>query len=207
MERALMGAALRGITVCVASGDQPEVHYPASSPHVFACGGTSLRWADGQPVDERPWSSSGGGLSRLFPRPKWQKEIQPPPAKGGGRAGRAVPDFSAHADPTNGYRIFVDGRWALLGGTTASAALWAGLIALLNEAVGRPHALIHEDLYKYFGPAGVLRNIPAVEAGGGRASDKPESGWTPVAGWGSPDGDRLVTSIRLRALFRAGAKE
>jgi hypothetical protein len=207
MERALMGAALRGITVCVASGDHPEVHYPATSPYVFACGGTSLKPSNGQFVGETAWSSTGGGVSRIFPRPKWQNGIPLPAADDGGRARRAVPDLSAHADPINGYRIFADGNWTLVGGTTASAALWAGLIALLNEAAGGSHALVHEDLYRYFGPAGVLRNIPTVEAVGSRAGDKPESGWTPVAGWGSPDGDRLVTSIRLRAMFRAGAKE
>jgi hypothetical protein len=205
MERALTGAALRGVTVCVPSGG-PEVNYPGSSPHVFACGGTSLKVSNGQFVGETPWGSGGGGVSRVFARPKWQEGIPLPAASGGGRARRAVPDLSAHADPMNGYRIFVGGNWTPVGGLTASAALWVGLIALLNEAVGRPHALNHEDLYRYFGPAGVLRHVPTAEAGGDGAGDGPGPGWTPGAGWGSPDGDRLVTAIRLRALFRAGAE-
>jgi hypothetical protein len=207
MERALMGAALGGITVCVSSGDHPEVHYPSSSSHVLACGGTSLKASNCQFVGETAWSSTGGGVSHVFPRPKWQEGIPQPAADDGARARRAVPDLSAHADPANGYRIFAGGNWILVGGTTASAALWAGLVALLNEASGRPHALIHEDLYRYFGPAGVLRNVAGSEAGGESAGDRPGPGWTPGVGWGSPDGDRLVTAIRLRDLFRAGAEE
>jgi hypothetical protein len=206
MERALMGAALGGLTVCVASGDDPQVHYPGSSCHVLACGGTSLKASNGQLAIETTWGSAGGGVSRVFPRPKWQEGLALPTPEGGGRARRAVPDVSAHADPANGYRIYAGGNWMLLGGTTASAALWAGLIALLNEAAGRPHALIHEDLYRYFGPAGVLRPVPAADAGGEGAVDGHELGWTPAAGWGSPDGAHLVTAIRLRALFRAGAE-
>jgi len=51
---------------------------------------------------------------------------------------QAIPDVSAQADY---FRIFWQGQPTLLGGTSASAPTFAGLVALLNDgriAAGRP---------------------------------------------------------------------
>ena len=88
MDEALQAAATMGITVCVASGDNGSsdgvtdganhVDFPASSPHVVACGGTSLQSAKGVITSETVWNdgaqggAGGGGFSKQFPLPAWQ---------------------------------------------------------------------------------------------------------------------------------------
>jgi subtilase family serine protease len=104
-------AALRGITICVSSGDdgagltpgsKPTVNFPASSPYVLGCGGTNLSVkTDEETVwNERVGSTalaSTGGASSLFnPAPEWQKiaRIHEKTKK----TGRGVPDVAAKAD-------------------------------------------------------------------------------------------------------------
>ncbi|MFD0746493.1 protease pro-enzyme activation domain-containing protein [Phytohabitans flavus] len=82
-------AAALGVTVVAASGDGgssnglfdgvSHVNFPASSPHVLACGGTTLL-ADPQTgtiMAETVWNTgaagvTGGGVSRAFDLPTWQ---------------------------------------------------------------------------------------------------------------------------------------
>jgi kumamolisin len=126
-------AAALGITVCCASGNQGSsdghpgrnVDFPATSPHVLACGGTSqYRWLereDGplEPGEEVAWTNprngvaTGGGVSRVFPIPTWQADANVPLLDESGRpcqfmgggGGRGVPDLAGHADPTEGYPV------------------------------------------------------------------------------------------------------
>jgi kumamolisin len=154
----LHAAALAGITVCVASGDDgsgdqerdghAHVDFPASSPNVLAVGGTSLSIRDGRPV-EVVWKdgdgtrahhggSTGGGVSIHFPRPAWQ-DVSIPSVNPNPIDGRVVPDVAALAQSdgrTTGYFCVVDGRPGLNGGTSAATPLWAALIARMNAALG-----------------------------------------------------------------------
>jgi hypothetical protein len=102
IDQLCIAAALCGITVVVASGDrgsamaerEPHVMFPASNPHVLACGGTNLRLERGRRLSEHVWQeadgASGGGYSRIFDRPPWH-------AAGERAAGRGLPDVAAHA--------------------------------------------------------------------------------------------------------------
>ncbi|HEY7162533.1 MAG TPA: S53 family peptidase, partial [Acidobacteriota bacterium] len=138
-------AALRGVTVCFSSGDKgedpssegnPRVHFPASSPYVLSCGGT--HWLKKErSIYEEVWSEalpkyvvqSGGGVSKIFERPDWQSEIKLQTKK----SGRGVPDVSGKADIAGGYCMQVAGFDVTMGGTSAAAPMWAGLIARLNQ--------------------------------------------------------------------------
>jgi hypothetical protein len=168
MESALEQAARQDITVVVAAGDQgvtdgasdkrPHVSYPASSPWVLGVGGTSLQLEKGQIKSEKVWSrgdgefATGGGVSEKFPRPDWQTvEV---PRRADGSPGRGVPDVVAAADPTLGYALIFHGQTIVIGGTSASIPLWGGLIALLNQAVGRNLGYLNPRLYRELGPAG-----------------------------------------------------
>jgi kumamolisin len=116
--------------------------------------------------------------------------------------GRGVPDVAANADAASGYKLFVGGRAALGGGTSAAAPLWAGLVALLNEqlshAAGRPITLgfVNALLYRP-DVAAALKPIQHGDnrlkgSGPGVAWFQAGPGWNPCTGLGVPDGRRLL---------------
>ncbi len=209
----LQDAAALGVTVFCASGDNgsgdgagdslAHTDFPASSPHVVACGGTRLSAGAGGITAEVVWNqgaaggATGGGISDTFAAPAWQAGAAvPPSANPGGRRGRGVPDVSGDADPQTGYRVRVDGRDTVVGGTSAVAPLWAGLTALLNQALGRPVGFLNPELYGAVLAGGGFRDI--TEGGNGAYSAGP--GWDPCTGLGSPRGGAILTALRSTAL-------
>jgi kumamolisin len=211
-DHACQSAAVLGVTITVSSGDNGStdgmtdngnhVDFPASSPHVLACGGTSLTAANGTVTSETVWNdlprggATGGGVSTIFSRPDYQKDVKvPSPMNGSG--GRGVPDVAADADPKTGYQIQVDGKSSVVGGTSAVAPLWAGLVALLNQNLGRPVGFLNPQLYAGAG-AGAMRDITRGNNGAFTAG----VGWDPCTGLGSPDGARLELALRQSAARR-----
>jgi kumamolisin len=201
-------AAALGVTICCASGDdgstdnvgdgRAHVDFPASSPHVLACGGTTLRAASGAITTEVTWNngpgggSTGGGISEVFAVPAWQRDARPPPSVNPGhRAGRGVPDVAGNADPQTGYQVLVAGQPLAMGGTSAVAPLWAGLVALLNEALDRPLGYLNPVLYSRVRAAGGTRDIVAGDNGAYSAGP----GWDPCTGLGSPDGAAILAAL------------
>lgn len=133
-DAACAAAMAAGCTVFAASGDNDSgdgeqgdhVDFPASSPHVVGCGGTS-KTSSGESVwNNGPGEGTGGGFSSVFARPTFQVGA---PALA---PGRMVPDVAGNADPSTGYQIFIDGAWTVIGGTSAVAPLYAGLTAALG---------------------------------------------------------------------------
>jgi kumamolisin len=157
-EEAFREAAQLGITVCVASGDNGSsdglsglhVDFPASAPHSLACGGTKLEGSSSI-SREVAWNSggggTGGGVSDAFGLPSYQSGVHVPPP-GSPKGGRGVPDVAGDADPASGYKVRVDGSDMVIGGTSAVAPLWAGLIARMNTLIGQPVGFIHPIIYK-----------------------------------------------------------
>lgn len=215
MNSALQEAAARNITVLVSSGDngptdgmangQLAVDFPASSPWVTSVGGTHLRASRNTIESEAPWDdgagggASGRGVSTVFEVPSWQANTGVPKTSQG-FAGRAVPDVVADASPKSGYEVEIDGIYSVLGGTAASAPLWAGFIALLNQGVGHNIGFLNEKLYTRLGPASVFRKIdqPGTSQEGSVSKNSPSqpSEWNPLTGWGSPDGQKLLEALR-----------
>ncbi|HEY3846954.1 MAG TPA: S53 family peptidase [Acetobacteraceae bacterium] len=197
-DNALQSAAAMGITVCVASGDNgssdgatdgvDHVDFPASSPHVLACGGTSLQAENETITSEAGWNdgaaggAGGGGVSGFFALPAWQAGLTVVKA---GQTGpltmRGVPDVSGNADPDTGYNLRVDGTQTVLGGTSAVAPLWAGLIARINAAKGASVGFINPSLY-------CARNAMRDITQGGNGDYAAAVGWDACTGLGSPNG-------------------
>jgi len=143
--------AAAGVNVFVSSGDAGsnpddsghgsngplQVEYAASDPCVVGVGGTSLVLGTGGSVrEETGWPDGGGGKSKLFKRPSWQKGPGIPQG-----ANRLVPDVSLTADPNEGALVILNGVTQQIGGTSWSAPVWAGFCALINEArsnAGKP---------------------------------------------------------------------
>ena len=90
--------------------------------------------------------ATGGGVSTLFPLPAWQKSSKVP-ASTTSAGGRGVPDVAGDADPSTGYEVRVDGQTTVIGGTSAVAPLWAGLIALANQQNGVAAGFVNPALY------------------------------------------------------------
>jgi hypothetical protein len=172
---ALRDAALAGISVVVAAGDngvtdgvgdgKAHVDFPASSPYVLAVGGTRITASEAAITSEVVWNdtpgsggATGGGVSSVFALPEWQQNANVPPRSGGG-TGRGLPDVAASADPAFGYIAYVAGRWLTIGGTAAATPLWAGLMALMNQGVGHNVGFMNPILYQKIGPSGVLRAV------------------------------------------------
>jgi kumamolisin len=208
-DEACQSAVALGITITVASGDNGSsdggsgnnVDFPASSPHVLACGGTDLIAANGVIQQEVVWNdqpqggASGGGVSSVFPIPPWQMKanVPKPPTSGGGRG---VPDVAGDASPETGYNVLFDGQSAVVGGTSAVAPLWAALIALLNQQCGSNIGFANLALYQ--NAENGFNDI--TQGNNGSYSAGP--GWDPCTGLGSPNGNQLS---QIFAAATAGA--
>jgi kumamolisin len=207
LDQALQDAAALGVTVCVASGDGgssdgvsdglAHVDFPASSQYVIGCGGTHLSASGDKITTQVVWDdlpnggATGGGVSDVFALPSWQTSAGVPPSSNPGRkSGRGVPDVSGDADPQTGYSIRVDGKQTTVGGTSAVAPLWTGLLALVNQSIGRPVGYINPLLYgKAF--ASAFRDVVSGTNGAYDAGP----GWDACTGWGSPDGAKLLSLL------------
>lgn len=206
-DQAFQAAARMGVTVCCAAGDngsadgvsdgKPHVDFPASSPFALGCGGTKLTASGTIISSEVVWnenaktSATGGGVSGFFALPSYQQKAKVPPVAGGSKTGRGVPDVAGDADPNSGYRVRVDGQSLVIGGTSAVAPLWAGLVALLNQKLGKPVGYLNPLLYGSLAGKGALRDIVS----GNNGSYSAATGWDPCTGWGSPVGSKLLAGL------------
>ncbi len=201
IDQILQDAASMGVTFCVASGDsgsrddpnnpdQAAVDFPASSPNALGCGGTSLRVSGTKITDEVVWENhSGGGVSRIFGLPAYQENAKVPPAVNpAGPVGRGVPDVAGDADPATGYKIQVDGQSLSIGGTSAVAPLWAGLMARINQKLGHNAGFINTILYQ--NPQ-ALNDISS----GSNIHYNAGPGWDPCTGLGSPRGAAILQAL------------
>jgi kumamolisin len=225
--QAFNDAALQHVTVCIATGDtgtdskvgdgKAHVQYPASDPWVLAVGGTTVGNIVGRTFDEYVWNdtffggavgATGGGVSDKFDVPPYQAATNIPVSLNDGRKGRAIPDVAANASPNSGYPIVVGGAASVGNGTSASAPLWAGLIAVLNAALGGNAGFINPAIYA-MGSAG-FRDIegapgPADNGLNGVPGYPAGPGWDAATGWGSPNGQALLAALRARFAAPAAA--
>ena len=207
LDQAFQAAAALGVTICCASGDngsgdgetdgKAHVDFPSSSPFALACGGTKLL-ANGTTItSEVVWnestdSATGGGVSSTFPLPAYQAGAGVPVSVNpGGGPGRGVPDVAGDADPATGYEVRVDGQDFVIGGTSAVAPLWAGLIALCNQQLPKPVGFLNPLLYGSLVGTGSVRDITV----GNNGAYPAQTGWDACTGWGSPVGATLLQQL------------
>jgi kumamolisin len=195
-----------GVTVCVAAGDNgssdgatngsENVDFPASSPYVLACGGTSVKASGDTITSETVWNdgaqggAGGGGISSFFPLPPYQEGLSAALTAGGSKklTNRGVPDVAGDADENTGYDVRVDGSDTVIGGTSAVAPLWAALIARINSNSGKAAGYINSLLYP---------NQPAfndiTQGNNGYFAAAP--GWDACTGMGSPKGVQIASIL------------
>jgi kumamolisin len=219
-DQVLQSAAALGITVTVAAGDsgaadegpnewdgQAHVDFPGSSPHVLCCGGTYVAVSDGKITAESCWNqneadtqqdsfgSGGGGVSTVFPLPSWQENAKVPKNVSTGGTGRGTPDVCGDGDPNSGYLVRVDGQEFPIGGTSAVAPLWAGLIAVCNQSLGHRAGFINALLYA--NPT-VCKDVTdgSNKVGPNKVGYSAGPGWDACTGLGSPDGVKLLALLK-----------
>jgi len=195
-----------GVTVLASSGDsgstdgssdgKPTVDFPASSPYVIGCGGTRLSLSGAKISSEVVWNelssnegATGGGVSGFFALPMYQQTAGVPKSPSG-FVGRGVPDVAGNADPETGYNVVVDGSATVIGGTSAVAPLWAGLLGRINQSLGKDVGYVNPLLYAS-GSAATFRDITSGTNGTYSAGP----GWDACTGLGSPDGAALLASL------------
>jgi kumamolisin len=201
LDAACQSAAALGVTITVAAGDNGSsdggtgnnVDFPASSPHVLACGGTKLVGGGAAISSEIVWNetssdegATGGGVSTVFAKPAWQANANVPAASDSA-GGRGVPDVAGDADPTTGYTVRVDGQTMVIGGTSAVAPLWAGLVAVANQQLGASVGFIQPAIYASKA-AKAFNDITQGNNGAFAAGP----GWDACTGLGSPRAGKLI---------------
>lgn len=201
-----------GVTICCAAGDSgssngdtgrvAHTSFPASSPHVLACGGTMLSPSGDETVwnDGHSGGAGGGGFSDFFPRPNWQESVEAPQSINPGKhRGRGLPDAAANACPMTGYRVVFKEKDVVVGGTCVACSLWAGLIALLNQKLSRPVGFLNPLLYGRISKVpGAVRNVTVGnnDLTGLVRAYQAGPGWNPCAGWGTPNGDLIASALK-----------
>lgn len=223
VDASLKDAALLGITVCVAAGDDgsgdgttdghAHADFPASSEYVLAVGGTTIPsktakqdivWFEHNGV--RPnGGSTGGGVSAVIKRPSYQSAITIKSVNPGAIAGRCIPDLAANADwNASPYLLVVDGASQGNGGTSAASPLMASLVARMNAALGKRLGYLTPRLYQSVagangqtvGSAGcndITKGSNKTAHAGGYNAGP---GYDAVSGWGTPNGAKLLAALQ-----------
>ncbi len=211
-DQVFQAAQVMGVTILAAAGDTgssdgmpagDHVDFPAASPRVTGCGGTRLVSTDKKTIQsETVWNdgaqggATGGGVSHLFPVPDYQKGLTVARSDNTAPAltGRGVPDIGGNADPVTGYNVLVDGQKFVIGGTSAVAPLMAGLIAILNQQLGKSVGFWNPFLYMAMG-TGAVRDISTGNNGTYAAS----KGWDACTGVGAPVGTAMLGMMKTKA--------
>jgi hypothetical protein len=193
-----------GITVFGCAGDNGSsgydndgkchIVYPATDPSITSCGGTTIGSVSGSSFEEVVWNDSsgatGGGVSDHFPVPAWQTAAGlTPTSKNDGMVRRGVPDVAANASGNSGFSDIIMGGAPTVGaGTSVVGPLYAGLTAVLNQALGQPIGFLNPTLYALGGS--VCRDITSGDNNPniGIPFYTAGPGWDMCTGWGSLNG-------------------
>ncbi|GAC1406116.1 MAG: S53 family peptidase [Chloroflexota bacterium] len=176
--------------------------WPASDPLVLGVGGTHLVSSD-TGTDEVAWVGSGGGFSKLYAEPAYQRTL-------GSNAQqllhgrRGVPDVAMNASHESPILTYHSGHWWRVSGTSASTPMWAGLVALADSKAKRRLGDLHPAIYRITHSSRYstdLRDItvgtikdPAELAGKGEPLHA-GPGWDPATGVGTPRAAALIRDL------------
>ena len=212
--------AAQGQSFFTASGDSGaatgSVYQPSDDPYITSVGGTTLTTTGpgGRWVSETAWnwfssgvgtSGTGGGVSPTYKIPSWQQGVPSLSTNGGSTTMRNFPDVAMVADA---IYIYADNGSSLeVGGTSASAPLWAGFTALINQqAVGlgqSPVGFINPAVYAIGTGPGYAANFHDITTGNNTNRTSPTEfyagpSYDLCTGWGTPTGQSLIDTLAPR---------
>jgi hypothetical protein len=174
--------------------------FPADDPYVTAVGGTQLLTASpgGAWDSETTWSMSGGGINSYnYAIPSYQAPLINA-SNQGSKTLRNIPDVAAVAS-----NIFAEanGLRGSLGGTSASAPIWASFLALANQqSGGAPIGFLNPAVYQLAITKSYASEFHDITTGNNFNTYSPDlysavSGFDLVTGLGSPYGQSLLNAL------------
>jgi subtilase family serine protease len=213
-----------GETFVFSAGDSGgPASYPAASPNVLSVGGTSLKVSSTNNYSsEVVWNdktsnngAGGGGLSSILvqqPGGRIQSlgplENTPNYQKSLGLNGRATPDVTFNADPLTGFSVYdsftfgATTPWEIIGGTSAGAPIWSGLIAIADQgrALSGKGSLANAQAVMYTLPSGDFHDITVgnndyLGFGLGITGNAAGPGYDLASGLGSPFANLVVKDL------------
>ncbi len=180
-----------GVVYLASGGDSSdEMEYPAASPNVVSCGGTSLNRSTttGAFLSETGWNDTGCGPSVYEPRPSYQGAVASVVG-----AKRGVSDLAFDSDPNTGVYVYDstalwgESGWWILGGTSVASPSLAGvfnLAAASGNGFAANTAAEQARIYGNLGNAKAFRDI--TSGTDGKYTCK--AGYDFITGVGTPNG-------------------
>ncbi len=180
---------------------------PDDDPYITIVGGTTLTTSSpgGSWQGEVSWnapdlgSSSAGGISTTYVLPSWQSGVKTN-SNGASTSHRNIPDVSIVGD--NVFIVADDGQAEISGGTSASAQLWAGLMALINQqSVAKGHGTIgflNPVVYPVYKSVDYLSSFEDITQGNntnGTVGFFATADYDLCTGIGSPAGGSLILAL------------
>eukprot|EP00928_Gymnodinium_smaydae_P087265 TRINITY_DN7154_c1_g1_i1.p1 TRINITY_DN7154_c1_g1~~TRINITY_DN7154_c1_g1_i1.p1 ORF type:complete len:566 (-),score=92.70 TRINITY_DN7154_c1_g1_i1:180-1877(-) len=186
--------------------------WPASSPYVTSVGGTATSTSGAQIAEMQ----SCGGFSYRFKRPSYQEvAVESYLAKNGSlplpenarfnRGGRGFPDVAGMFE---NYQIYTGGLFPVssIGGTSASAPVFAGIVSLLNDLrlqkgsspLGFLNPLLYQNADSLQDITQGSNGVPS-KAGCNSEGFPATEGWDGVTGLGEPDYQKLAKVVLATA--------
>jgi uncharacterized repeat protein (TIGR03803 family) len=199
--------AAQGQSFFQASGDvgayTGPVAAPSDDPFITVVGGTTLTTSpDGAWVSESTWSLSSGGISTTNTIPSWQRGISMLANKGSTTM-RNLPDVACLGDEVI-WVVADNGLHGVVGGTSASAPLWAGFTALVNQqaaATGKPSVgFVNPAIYALAQSSSYSSVLHDITTGNNTNSSSrtnffATTGYDLCTGWGTPTGSNLINAL------------
>jgi hypothetical protein len=203
--------AVNGVTFVASAGDSGgTAMWPSASPNVVSVGGTRLRLtSNGTYISENGWVNGGGGVSAYESQPGYQNGVVSQST-----IFRTMPDVAYDASPLTGVAVYdsvpFEGQsgWVAVGGTSAGAPQWAGLVAIADQ--GR--ALLATPLGPLDGASQTLPTLYGLYAAPGMAGystytsyfhdvttgnngSAAGAGYDTVTGLGTPHAAQVVSAL------------
>jgi kumamolisin len=144
-----------GITFHAAAGDSGDyspgcnnrrhIGEPVDAPNNVAVGGTSLDVnGQGQETGEVGWNGTGGGVSRIFALPPYQKGVANVIDRG-----RNIPDIAFDADPGTGESFYFGGGFdGPIGGTSLASPIFGAALTEIDQLQNARSGNFDVTLYK-----------------------------------------------------------
>jgi hypothetical protein len=211
--------SFQSVSFVAASGDSgARPAHPATSPSVLAVGGTAIQLdaTGNRTAAETPWDDGSGGYSQTYGKPIYQIGVTVNGVETDDF--RVIPDVSYNSDPATAVSIYTsfagvdqdgdgspDTGWVNVGGTSAAAPQWSGLVALANQVraengfnpigsqiTAKMYALGELDQPLYFNDINTGQIGPSPTTG---TVYEAYDGFDIATGWGTPRATNVIAGI------------